>query len=218
MIEYVIAENPDDRILERASKELHNGKLICFPTDTNWIIAASPYSKKGVDALYKLKGEGRGKHFSVICRNISKASEFANISNYCYKILNKVVPGPYTFIFEPVGHLPKPIKSYKKEKQIGVRIPRSKLVNCFVEIHGEPIVTSSLTAEMLLELPNSTYMEGQEEIYSYQIEEGYSNILSMIIDPGELSFLGASSIIDFSDGDVPNILRAGAGDVTPFGG
>ncbi len=46
MIEYVIENNPDDRILKKAIEFLVEGELVALPTDTNWIIAANPYSKK----------------------------------------------------------------------------------------------------------------------------------------------------------------------------
>ena len=59
MIEYVIYDNPDDRILDKAKACIDAGQLICFPTDTNWIVAGSPFNKSAIEKIYKLKNESK---------------------------------------------------------------------------------------------------------------------------------------------------------------
>ena len=220
MINYVIPNNPDGRILERASKSLKDGNLISFPTDTNWVIAASPYSKKGVDSLYKIKEAKIDKHFSLLCCSISQASNFANIHDPVYRKIKRCLPGPYTLIFEPTGELPRYIKSYKKTRQIGIRIPDSILCQNLLNYLSFPLLETSIGPGML---KNSIELEYEEisfkhhEVYSYQIEESIGHLLDSIIDPGELEFVGESSIIDFSkDPLYPTIIREGAGAIDNF--
>ena len=54
MIEYVIAESPDDRILAKASQILKDGGLVCYPTDTNWLVVCDPFVKKGLENEVKI--------------------------------------------------------------------------------------------------------------------------------------------------------------------
>lgn len=215
MIEYIIPENPDDRVLRRASYLLNNNDVICFPTDTNWVLAAAIDSKKGIDLLYKLKGEDQGKHFSIMCSSISQASKYSLISDFAFRKINRKIPGPYTFIFNPSKDLPKAIKSYRKEKQIGIRIPSAIFCKKLLEFHGDALVTTSITS-MTLEKKgySNTYGPYEQEIYSYQIEDAFSAEIKMILDPGDFHFIGPSTVVDFSNGDDPSVLRKGAGDVS----
>lgn len=216
MIEYIVAQNPDDRVLNKAIKHLENDELICFPTDSNWVLGASPFSKRAVDMLYKLKGEERGKHFTLICNDISMASNYAEISDQAYKVLRKIVPGYFTFIFTPTGSLPRPIKSYKKEKEIGIRFPKSLLCRKLVETFKMPLITSSVTKALIERIdPTEFHHEESEMIYSYEIDDAISHVTPLILDPGEIEFVGPTTIIDFSQGQ-PVIVREGSGDLSSF--
>ncbi len=217
MIEYIIPENPDDRIINRAIDMMNSGGIICFPTDTNWVFAASTDSKKAIDALYSIKGVEKDKHFSMICNNISEASQYGIIYDGAFKLIRKVLPGPYTLIFEPTKELPRAIRGYRKEKEIGIRIPASILCQRLVQANGKPIITSSVTHDMLAENSNGLFLDQDSMIYSYQIEETYGHRLQMIIDPGDFEFHGDSSVINFATDDgIPAVIRAGAGDVSLF--
>ncbi len=220
MIEYVIAENPDDRIIQKAIQELKAGNVIAFPTDTTWVLAASPHSKPGVEKLYRIKGMDRKKHLSLICDSISMASTYAQISNETFRLIRRLLPGPYTFIFEPTKNLPRIIESYRRDRQIGIRIPESKLAQRIVEFFESPLLATSLSYSMLIEGTDRSdiYDPSSEEIYSYMVENAFMGKVEMVIDPGDIVMKGQSTIIDFSDSNVPNIVRKGAGSVIPFGG
>lgn len=206
-IEYVLEHNPDDRIISRACDILKSGGLICLPTDTNWILLANPYQKDGMEKLYKIKKENLQKHFSLICSNISMASDVAIIDNQCFRMLKKAIPGHYTFIFEATKKIGKSIKASKTDKEIGIRFVPSTLVETLLERYGDVVISTNL--------PKSYFGE-DETVYSYMIEECPSiHLIDMIIDPGEFEFVGESTIISFLDGH-PEILREGAGDTSLF--
>lgn len=205
MIEYVIAHNPDDRILKKASDILHSGGLICVPTDTNWQVLASPYNKDAVEKLYLLKKENQSKHFSLLCSNISMASELANINDKAFRLLNKITPGHYTFIFEAKKKIAKIIKATKTDKEIGIRFVPSVLIEKLIETHEDALISTNLNAHML-----DTMDDGA--IYSYMIEEKFSHLFQMIIDPGEIEFAGMSTIINLMDEDRFELIREGVGD------
>jgi tRNA threonylcarbamoyl adenosine modification protein (Sua5/YciO/YrdC/YwlC family) len=206
MIEYVIAENPDDRILSRASEFLKDGQLVCFPTDTNWIVVCDPFSKGGTERLYRLKGEDRGKHFSLLCDGISMASEWAVIHDSSYRLIRTRVPGHYTFIFEAQKKITKALKASKADREVGLRIPPVTHVLKLLEVHGGALLSTNLTNEMV-------NVDLEQELYSFQIEESLGSAIALIIDPGEYEFVGSSTIIDFSQGDAPVLIREGAGKV-----
>lgn len=209
MIEYVIAHDPDDRIVDKAVYTLKSGGLVCAPTDTNWIILADPFNKEAVAKLYTLKKETPQKHFSLLVNDISKASEVALIDDQAFKLLRKTVPGNYTFIFEATKKIAKTLKASKQDKEIGLRFPPSVLMNRLLNAFEAPLMGTNVPETI------KDSSAGIDEIYSYMIEEKLGHMLAMIIDPGEVEFAGASTIVDFSKGGV-ELTREGAGDPSPF--
>ena len=164
MIEYIIPHSPDDRVLQKACTILKAGGLICLPTDTNWILIADPYHKDAIDKLYRIKKENGNKHFSLFCPNISIASELAHIDNQAFKLLKKISPGHYTFIFEAKKKISKTIKASKVDKEIGVRFVPSILVTKLLDTYGDIVISTNIP------LASLGVNEG-DDIYSYMIEE-----------------------------------------------
>lgn len=207
MIEYVIPNNPDDRILQKAADQLSKGELVILPTDTSWVIVADPFSKKGVDNLYAFKGEEKTHHFSLLCDTIKRAAESAYIDDNAYKILRNKIPGPYTFIFESKKAMIKALKASKSDHQIGVRFSPSELVIKLIEFYGKPLVSTNIPKEKV-------GVEESEELYGFQIDEALGH-MALVLDPGEFEFIGQSTVIDFSTG-VMELIREGAGDPALF--
>ena len=207
MIEYVVEHNPDDRTLLKASQILRNGGLICFPTETNWVVVADPYHRDGVDKLYRLRHVDNTKHFTILCDSFQKAQEVSFIDDGAFRLLKKIVPGSYTFIFEANKKITKYLKASRIDKEVGIRFPPRTLCRRLLEIHGDVVISTHLTHDMLgLEDDGSA-------LYGALIEDFFSNQIDLIIDPGEYDFVGHSTtIIDFTSG-MPEVIRQGAGSV-----
>lgn len=208
MIEYVIEANPDDRILQKASAILKDGNLICLPTDTNWVMVADITSKVGIEKLYKIKRELMQKHFSILCDSISMAADIAIIDTQSFRMINRITPGNYTFIFEASKKIAKLVQASKTDKEVGVRFVPRNLVNRLIEIHGSPLISSNITPKLI-----NRSEEDDSPIYSFELEEKLAGTIQMIIDPGEIDFDGISSIIDFSQNTGPILIREGVGPV-----
>jgi tRNA threonylcarbamoyl adenosine modification protein (Sua5/YciO/YrdC/YwlC family) len=201
MLEYVIEHNPDERILNRASQILRNGGLICFPTETNWKIVADPFNKIGVEKLYRLRHVENTKHFTILCENFQKANEVAYIDDAAFRVLKKLIPGHYTFIFEAQKKITKYLKASKSDKEVGLRFSPSILAKRILEVHQDVLISSHLTHDML-------GIEATETpLYGALIEDFFGHQLDLILDPGEYHFsLGPTTIIDFTSGH-PLITR-----------
>ena len=203
MIEYVIAENPDDRVLDKACELLREGSLVAIPTDTNWVVVADPFQKQGVSNIYRFKKIDKLKHLSLLCENFSKASEVAVITDSVFRVLKKCIPGHYTFIFEATKKIIRAVQANKTDHNVGVRFVPSLLVERLLARYGDSLISTNLDRAQM-------GITEDEPIYSYMIEEKYAGEISMIIDPGEYDFVGKSTIIDYTD-DFPEVIREGAG-------
>lgn len=205
MIQYILDHNPDDRVLKKASSLMKKGEVICIPTDTHWVMATDPFSKDGIDKLYRYKGEHKSHHFSILCSTISMASDYAVIPDSSFRIINRKIPGHYTFIFEATKKITKAIKASKTDHEIGLRFIPLNYINALIEIHGSGLITTNVDSHVL----------GGEcdrhELYSYQLEEALQGKVAMIIDPGEFNFVGSSTIYSMAH-DYPQLIREGAGE------
>lgn len=209
MIDYVVEQNPDDRVLNKASALLKAGSLICFPTDTNWIVAADPFIKEGVQKLYQLRHVENTKHFTILCSSFQQAMEIAQIDDGAFRLMKKVVPGPYTFILEAQKKITKHLKASKYDHQVGIRFPPKPLSRSIMDNHGGVLIITHLSHDMI---------EGADPsfpLYSAQIEDAFPHLIDLIIDPGEYEFIGPTTIIDFTTG-VPEIVREGVGSAELF--
>lgn len=210
MIAYVVPENPDDRVLTKASQILRSGGLLCLPLDTNWVVIADPFVKAGVDRLYQFRHVDNTKHFTVFCANFAQASEVAHITDHSFRLLRRVVPGFYTFIFKAQKKIIKHLKASKTDHEVGLRFPSSTLLQTLLERHGGVAIGSHVSADMFSDHDESV------PIWSGLIEDTFSSQIEMILDTGETEFQGPTTIISLSE-DQPELVREGLGPLAPFG-
>jgi tRNA threonylcarbamoyl adenosine modification protein (Sua5/YciO/YrdC/YwlC family) len=199
---YTYIDPPNERHLEKACQVLGNDGVIIYPTGINWAFACDAASKKAIEKIDRLK-PGSEKHaYSLICCDISMASNVSNIDHAMYRILKRLWPGHYTVLLKRNRSLPKQIQD--KRQIVGVRIPDSPLAIAVVQKFGKPLVTSSLP----LRRDESLYHQG------YEVAEDFSSRgVDLLLDLGEhLSGL-ESTIVDYSEG-TPIVVREGAGDIS----
>jgi len=188
-------DNPQQRLINRVSEALENGGLIAYPTDTFFGIGCDLYNKKGIQLIYRLKNRPLNKPFSFVCDSLKEISRYAIVSNYAYKTMKRLLPGPYTFVLAGTKLVPKIMLT--KRKTVGIRVPDNKICLNIVQTFGRPIISTSA---------------GYDDPQS--IKEAYESHLDIIIDGGGL-LPNPSSVISLID-DTPEIIRKGKGDVSIF--
>ncbi|MBW1888615.1 MAG: threonylcarbamoyl-AMP synthase [Deltaproteobacteria bacterium] len=195
MILSINPQNPQQRLINRVGEVLDKGGLIAYPTDTFYGIGCDLFNKKGIQRIYKLKNRPLTKPFSIICDSLKEISRYAQVTNYAYKTMRRLLPGPYTFILEGTKLVPKIMLT--KRKTVGIRVPDNKICLTLVRTLGRPIISTSA----ILDDPHS-------------IQEAYPSYLDIVIDGGVL-YPNPSSVISLI-GDVPEVIREGKGDITDF--
>ncbi|MGD9237345.1 MAG: L-threonylcarbamoyladenylate synthase, partial [Desulfobacterales bacterium] len=99
--------NPQARLIQKAVDILTKGGIVVYPTDTIYGIGCDILNKKAIEKIYQLKQRDRNKPFSFICSDLKNISHYAKVSNYAYKTMRRLLPGPYTFILEGSKLVPK---------------------------------------------------------------------------------------------------------------
>jgi tRNA threonylcarbamoyl adenosine modification protein (Sua5/YciO/YrdC/YwlC family) len=180
---------------------LDEGGVIGYPTDTIYGIGCSIFQKAGIQRIYEIKGKDRHKPLSFICSDLKDISKYAQVPNYAYKMMKKLVPGPYTFLLQATRLVPKIMLT--KRKTVGIRVPDNPICQALVRELGHPIITTSVS-------------KPDEQLYNdpRQIHGRLQGRLDLVIDGGVL-MAEHSTIVDLT-GEVPEIVRIGKGDVREF--
>lgn len=190
----------DNRKINEIVGALKDGEIIVVPTDTVYSFACDLFNKKALEKLAKLKGE-KLKHtnFSLVCFDLSTLSEYTKpISRSVYKVMNRALPGPYTFILEANNKIPKLFDSNKKE--VGIRIPDNDITREIVNQLGNPLaVTSVHDDDEILDYTCDPY-----EIY-----ERFDKEVAIVVDGG-YGTLEPSTIISCLN-DYIEVIREGLG-------
>ena len=110
------AQNPDERLIKQIADILLQGGVVILPTDTIYALVADIYHTKALDRIGKIKGVKIEKaNFSFLCSDLSNISTYTkNFNRNIYKLLNRALPGPYTFILEANNEVPSIFRSRKK--------------------------------------------------------------------------------------------------------
>jgi tRNA threonylcarbamoyl adenosine modification protein (Sua5/YciO/YrdC/YwlC family) len=188
-------DNPQQRLISRVSKVLEAGGLIAYPTDTFYGIGCHLFNKRGIQQIYKLKNRPLKKPFSFVCDDLKEISRYAVVSNYAYKTMKRLLPGPYTFILEGTRLVPKIMLT--KRKTVGIRVPDNPTALSIVRTLGSPIISTSA---------------GYDD--PYEIQEVYGHYLDIVVDGGRFD-PNASTVVSLID-DTPEIIREGKGDISSF--
>lgn len=201
MITEINPENPQERLITNVVEILKKGGVIAYPTDTYYGIGCDIMNKKAIEKIYQLKQRNKIKPFSFICSGLKNISHYAKVSNYAYKTMKRLLPGPYTFILGGSKLVPKIMLT--KRKTAGIRVPDNSICLALIEALGNPIISTSATK------PDGTIIYDPSLIHDF-----YHPRIDVVIDGGPVPGL-PSSVISLIN-DIPEIIRKGRGDISIF--
>lgn len=193
-------ENPvSEKDISKIVHCLNEDGVIAISSDVNWALAVKATSKKGLDKIMKLKpSHPTSRPLSLMFKDISHVSEYAQVDNFCYRLLKKITPGPYTAILPRAKNLPKHLDD--KRRQVGVRIPDRELIVKVIEVLGEPLAVSTMDP-----MPSGEYAK-----FGYEIDSYLGHALDMIVDLGEEKIHEETTVFELEDGEI-NVIREGVG-------
>lgn len=190
----------NSRFIEEAVGELRDGGIILYPTDTLYALACSALNQAAIDRLCRIKGLNPQKEFlSIVCSDISQASEYVRIDNAAFRMLKTNLPGPFTFILPASTVLPK---AFKGRKTVGLRVPDNPIATALAAELGHPLLTTSVAPDA----DSSPESVAEPDVVALN----YSDKVALMIDGGRIAGV-PSTIVDITDSSSPEIVREGAG-------
>ena len=197
-------DNPQPRLLKAAAALLQQGEVLAVPTDSSYALVCHLDDKAAVDQLRRIRGLDDKRLLSLICRDLSELASYARVDNTQFRLLKLGTPGPFTFILEATKEVPRRV-SHPHRKTIGLRVPEHKALQALLELHGAPLLATTLI------LPGDDEPLNDPD----EIIERLDRQVAGVIDAGACA-LEPTTVVDLS-GDVPEVLRRGRGDPAELG-
>lgn len=205
MLIKIYEDNPNPKAIEQAVDILKKGGVIIYPTDTVYGIGCDITNQKAIERVCKIRGiKPEKSNLSFICHDLTDISTYTKpFDTPVFRVLKKALPGPFTFIFNASGQVPKLLSS--KKKTVGIRVPNNNIIRDIVRELGNPILTTSIHDEdEIIE-----YSTDPELIY-----EKYQELVDLVIDGGYGDNI-ASTVVDLTSGDF-EVIREGKGQLEEY--
>ena len=201
MITKLYNDNPNVREVRHIADMLRNGGVVIVPTDTLYAFACSMEHKRAVEEIAQLKGfKIKQAKYSMLCSSLSQASEYVRaMDKEVFALLKRCLPGPFTFIMEASGNVPRNYQN--SNKTIGIRVPDNEILRAIIEEVGAPLIATSVRP-----------IGEDDEVENYTdpelIHDRFGSRVDVVVDGG-IADAEPSTVIDCSDG--AELLRQGKG-------
>jgi tRNA threonylcarbamoyl adenosine modification protein (Sua5/YciO/YrdC/YwlC family) len=194
-------DNPQPRAIQQVVEIIRDGGLIVYPTDSCYAFGCQLGNKEGLERIREIRRLDDSHHFTLVCRDFAQLGQFVRISNSVFRLIKSATPGSFTFILPATKEVPRRLM-HPRQKTVGVRIPDNRVAQALVAELGEPILSSTLL------------LPGQEEpmTQGWEIKERLDHQVDAVVDSGDCGTV-PTTVVDLS-GDEPEVVRAGAGDLT----
>ncbi|BAC07696.1 L-threonylcarbamoyladenylate synthase [Thermosynechococcus vestitus] len=191
--------NPQPRAIAQIVEALKEGAVMLYPTDTVYAIGCDMNHKGAVQRVRQLKQLSNDKPVTFLCSSLSNIAQYAYVSDSAYRLMRRLIPGPYTFLLPATKLVPRLVQNPKR-KTTGIRVPDHVVSQALLTALGNPIISTSAR------LPDDeTYYVNTADLF-----DAFDKRVDLMIDTGEPPTQQMSSILDLTV-EPPLLVRKGRG-------
>lgn len=197
-------DTPQPRKIASIQEALQQGAVILYPTDTVYAIGCDMNAKGAVQRVRQLKQLANDKPLTFLCSSLSNITDYAVVNDTAYRIIKRLIPGPYTFLLPSTKLVPRLVMNPKR-RTTGIRVPDHAISQALLAALGHPIIsTSSLSVAQPPDAPRPHPLSKAE------LFDRLENRVDIIVDDGEELTYEVSSILDMTE-EEPMLIRQGLG-------
>lgn len=194
-------ENPQAYQVAKICEALRAGAVILYPTDTVYAIGCDLNAKSAVTRVRQIKQLANDKPLTFLCPSLSNIATYAQVSDPAYRLIRRLIPGPYTFLLPATKLVPRLVMTPKR-KTTGIRVPNHAICQALLDTLGNPIISTSAP---------SVIPEAERPQFSVELFDRLDKLVDVIIDDdGTHLSSRVSTILDLTD-DEPVVIRKGLG-------
>ena len=175
---------------------LREGKLVVYPTDTIYGIAANINNIQAIKRVFSAKNRSFDKAISVCFHDMEQLEDYVSLNEHIKEILGKALPGPYTFLLNKNEDIHPLLTA--DTSIVGVRIP-------------DNIISYELTREFPITSTSANVSDFPTPNNIFEIQEQLGENIDFYINGGTLENNIPSTIIDLTK-NKPRIIRKGCAD------
>lgn len=193
------------QIILACVKALREGKIIAYPTDTSYGLAADAENIGAIAKLYRIKGRNFNKPIHVVVPNEQYAKKLVKWNKVASNLAKKFWPGAITLVLE----LKAKGQGYKLlsagNGTIGLRMPNNLIALDIVKYLKHPITATSANVSGQPDIYSVKEMERQ---FSARGKKNKNYQPDLIINAGKLARIKPSTVIKIDNNGI-QILRKG---------
>ena len=186
------SDNPDMDLISEVIDIMAKGGVILYPTDTVYGLGANIFNNDAVQRIYEIKKRDPSKPLSVLVQDTESLELIADLNRNSREIVNKWLPGPFTFILNKKKIVSPYVSASAK---VGVRIPDYKIARALASLFPITTTSANITNECTLSNPQD-------------ILKQIGDTVDLVIDVGDLDKAKPSTVIDLSSSK-PTLVRNG---------
>lgn len=193
-------------IVHRAAEALTAGKVVAFPTETVYGIAASALNEEAVNRLAQLKGRRPGHPLALAIKSADDALDFIpDMTPLGRRLARRCWPGPVTLVLDNrhpesvVCQLPQAVQeAVSPNGTLGLRVPDHPLMISVLRICAGPLALTSAN-----KTGEADAVSGQEVV------EALGDSIDLVIDDGPSKLARPSSVVRVDRENKLSMLREG---------
>jgi tRNA threonylcarbamoyl adenosine modification protein (Sua5/YciO/YrdC/YwlC family) len=176
-----------------------------YPTDTVYAIGCDLNSKSAIQQVRQIKQLSNDKPLTFLCPSLSNIAQYSVVSDEAYRLMRRLIPGPYTFLLPATKLVPKLVMNPKR-RTTGIRVPDHPICQALLGSLENPIISASAH---VLEEGNA---HKPEVLYPSRFElfDNLEKLVDVIVDDGQDAGYQVSTILDMT-GEEPIVVRKGLG-------
>lgn len=192
-------------VVHRAVQAVAEGKLVVFPTETVYGVAARALDAEAVERLLQVKGRKANQPLTLAIKSAEEARDYApDMSPLAERLARRCWPGPVTLVIDSshpeslVNQLPKSVQQAVSPKDtVGLRVPGHQIILDVLRMVAGPLALSSANRS-----------GERDAVTAAEAIEAFGDDVALVLDDGQSRFGQPSSVIQVK-GDRYHILREG---------
>lgn len=200
-------QDPQQRMIDAIREDLLAGAVMLYPTDTVYAIGCDLNSKSAVQRVRQIKQMSNDKPLTFLCSSLSNIAQYARVTDPAYKIMKRLIPGPYTFLLPATKLVPKLVQNPKR-KTTGIRVPDHPVCQSLLATLDSPIISTS--AHFSDQVSVHGWSHDREALSPAELFDHFDKQVDLIIENGQDLNYEVSTILDLCQ-DEPVVVREGLG-------
>lgn len=174
---------------------LRAGKLVAYPTDTFYGLAADPHSESAIRGLFALKGREASAAIPLVASSMAQVEMWCGLSQLSRRLADEFWPGPLSLICDAPARVVAAVHAGRRT--VAIRVPNHPVARALAAAFGAPVTATSANRS------------GEAPVDCAAGLPWIDDDRVLVIDGGDTAGGAPSTIVDARD-RAPLLIREGA--------